>query len=343
MEDNNQIKETLDQEKKECSNLASSPDRLQDFNLNKQGLWLQHSQAIIEELSQHLPDYPQKKPALRSDIRCPEDVLLTKTGCAYAFLASKRREIAKLLKHSPLRHQFGLFNKAGFIASDDFKLTDLRTQKETIYKQLMDLISRPQDGVTIQKRAQERGTIYIIEFQLTPEDAKRQHNENAKSTLPFIEDTTDLTIIFSDYGIDDAKTTLQIDHHMTPFSTDYRNESSYFYVQFVLIEPYLRACLAWTDEQPVQDFLSNAGRIAYSLAHRQLVGRGNSAIVEWLIRGLAKNRGIELGPFNHNENIGWDFKAFLTPNCEEYADWFAKKAFAVVKIQETGQFLPGKK
>lgn len=78
----------------------------------------------------------------------------------------------------------------------------------------------------------------------------------------------------------------------------------------------------------MNQFLENAGKISYILARMQPVGRGNSAIVEWMIRGLAQTKNIELGPFNPDEKIGWDFKAFLTPQMQDYAHWFSKKAFA---------------
>lgn len=271
MEDKKHIQDALSQASQTSSsqaapsprtlteNMASSPDRLQDFDLKKQDLWLEHSNAIIEELSHSLPDYPQQKPVLRKDIRCPEEVLLTQAGCAYAFLASKRRDIAKLLKQGPLRYQFGLFNKPGFVSTDDFNLVKhLPNQKETIYQQLTALISETPADVDIHRQMDEatNGIIYTIKIKMASDKLKRQHEENLKSPIPFIDDDdTDLTITFQDYGLDNPKTAIQIDHHPTPFAKNYSNDSSYFYVQFILIEPYVRACLAWSSDKGIHEFL----------------------------------------------------------------------------------------
>ncbi len=110
--------------------MASSSDRTKHFDPSNQVSWLKYSAEIINELAILLPHFPQQKPQVREDIRCPEDVFRTGVGCVYAFLASKRRQVGKDLKQGPFRHQFGLFNKAGFAATDNFNLNkDLPSQK----------------------------------------------------------------------------------------------------------------------------------------------------------------------------------------------------------------------
>lgn len=319
------------------TNTASSKDRLKDFDAKKQDAWLEFSKTVIQELGERASSFPKVPPEVRKDINCPPDMLRSQVGCTYAWLADKRREVAKALKQGPLRHQFGLINKAGFVSTDDFNLSrDLPTQKNLIYAHLSDLIHQSWGHVEVQGRPDKsgEGTKYTIKIKMTDEERELAHKKNAASEFPFIEDDVVLTITFNDYGKDDSRTSIVIDHRFTPFAEDYRDKSSYFQVQFELIDPYFQACFNWEPTQDINDFLVNAGKLAYSLARLQPVGRGNSAIVEWMVRGLAEAKNIELGPFNHNE-LGWDFKAFLTPDINVYAQWFAEKAFSSYALKES--------
>ncbi|KTD70883.1 hypothetical protein [Legionella tucsonensis] len=320
---------------------ASSKDRLKDFDAKKQDAWLDFSKAVIHELGERVSSFPTVPPEVRKDINCPQDMLRSQVGCTYAWLADKRREIAKVLKQGPLRHQFGLINKAGFVSTDDFNLSrDLPTQKNLIYAHLTDLIHQSWRHVEVQRYPDKsgEGTKYTIKIKMTDDERELAHQKNAASEFPFIEDDVVLTITFNDYGTDDSRTSIVIDHRFTPFAEDYRDKSSYFQVQFELIDPYFQACFNWESTQDVNDFLVNAGKLAYSLARLQPVGRGNSAIVEWMVRGLAQAKNIELGPFNHDE-LGWDFKAFLTPDINVYAQWFAEKAFSSYAFKENANLI----
>ncbi|WP_131781883.1 hypothetical protein [Legionella gresilensis] len=348
------------------SSMASSVDRLKDFANTNQNLWLELSRDTMKELINLLDTFPNPNLNLRADIRCPEEVLSTKLGCAYAFLANKRREIAKTLKHKPLCYQFGLFNKAGFASTDDFNLNKhIPSQCNKIYALLLDLVHTKHPLVEVSKLnktltadysvgaekstedesnpgEEEKATSvgvenaenYTIRIKRSAEELKQIHLMSIASSRPFIEDDTALTITFHNYGKDDLRTSIIIDHNPTPFAENYASESSFFKVQFQLLEPYFEACLNWNSKQKVEDFLINAGRISYSLARLQPVGRGNSAIVEWLIRSLAQAKNIELGAFNSAEGIAWDFKAFLTVDMENYAQWFATSAFTTVSIKD---------
>ncbi|WP_051131841.1 hypothetical protein [Legionella tunisiensis] len=135
------------------------------------------------------------------------------------------------------------------------------------------------------------------------EERTNLHDKNLASEVPFIEDENVLTITLYDYGKNDDRNTIVINHNPTPLSEHYTSRSSYFQVQFEMVEPYFQACLTWEPSQGLEQFLVNAGKIAHSLARLQPVGRGNSAIVEWMIRGLAQAKQIELGAFNQNEKL----------------------------------------
>ncbi|MCW8397389.1 hypothetical protein OQJ26_01090 [Legionella sp. PATHC038] len=319
---------------------ASSKDRSKDFDATKQSQWLELSKNIIEDLGKKISSFPQVPPVVHQDIHCPSEMFLSRVGCTYAWLADKRREVAKMLKQGPFRHQFGLINKAGFVSTDQFNLCrDLPTQKNLVYKHLEDLTHQNKEHVEVNRQKSENGTKYEIRIKLTLEERELVHQKNTASPFPFIEDDVILTITFDDYGKEDSRTSLVVDHRPTPFNKNYRDRSSYFQVQFELIEPDFQACCDWDSNQEIQEFLINAGKIAYRLAQLQTVGRGNSAIVELMIRGLAKEKNIELGPFNHNE-LGWDFKAFFTPDINEYAHWFSEKAFIRPVLEERESLTP---
>ena len=63
------------------------------------------------------------------------------------------------------------------------------------------------------------------------------------------------------------------------------------------------------------------------MAHILPVKRGNASICEWITRSVAYKKGIELGEFNQDEPLPWDFKALVTPDKEVYAGWYANNAF----------------
>lgn len=159
---------------------ASSKDRLKDFDAKKQGAWLEFSKTVIYELGQRASSFPKVPPEVHKDIHCPPDMLSSQVGCTYAWLADKRREIAKALKHGPLRHQFGLINKAGFMSTDDFNLSkDLPTQKNLIYAHLSDLIHQNRKNVEVKGYPDKsgEGTKYTITIKMTDEERELVHKK----------------------------------------------------------------------------------------------------------------------------------------------------------------------
>ncbi|VVC75570.1 hypothetical protein AQUSIP_08600 [Aquicella siphonis] len=325
----------------DSAGMASSPDRKKEFgDLSKQSRWLEFSSDVIKRFSSNVSAYPDRKPVLRDDIRCPPGVLNSMAGCAYAFLANERRIIAKELKHKPLTHQFGWFNKPGFRASDDFLLIrDLPGQKDAIFELIGKLAAGMQGKDAVDygcyeiSRSQraDQSMVYTIKMTnplVSPEvKTGKKISEQGEYAEP------ELTITFEDYGDQDPRTRIQVEHPMTPFDFMYEGKTEYMEDKFREMDDHFKACLGWTSDKSVEDFLVNAGALAHILARMQPVGRGNSAIVEWMIRGLAAAVGIELGAFNYETKIGWDFKAFLTPVRADYANWFAKNAFVSARYQ----------
>ena len=81
------------------------------------------------------------------------------------------------------------------------------------------------------------------------------------------------------------------------------------------------------------EFLKELGRLTYLLAHLMPLRRGSSSVCEWITKAIALKKGITLGAFNHDEPLPWDFKAFVTPDQEVYAAWYAEKAFLDITLE----------
>jgi len=94
--------------------------------------------------------------------------------------------------------------------------------------------------------------------------------------------------------------------------------------------------------------MAHIGRLAYHL-YRMLPYRlGTAAITDWLIRGLAKAKGLNIGPTMNNysyqkennadvnswKELPLDWEAFLTFNEIDYGQWFTENAFQWVKNRE---------
>ena len=73
-------------------------------------------------------------------------------------------------------------------------------------------------------------------------------------------------------------------------------------------------------------FLLNLGRLMHLQANLLPCKLGTAGILDWLARGAAAAKGIELGRWNW-DGPSWDFKALVTPDREVYARWFAEHAF----------------
>lgn len=95
----------------------------------------------------------------------------------------------------------------------------------------------------------------------------------------------------------------------------------------LLLERYFQT-LCSTQHGDIEAFLKHAARLAHLMAQLTLVRLGNASITEWMLRGVAFKKGIDLGPFNHSESLGWDIKALLTPNRNDYTQWFVSSAFS---------------
>jgi hypothetical protein len=103
---------------------------------------------------------------------------------------------------------------------------------------------------------------------------------------------------------------------------------------FKKIDQYIDQLLSWKTEDGIEEFLKTAAYLAYD-CYRFLPFRlGTSAITNWLVRGIAEAKGIEIGPENKNSELPVDLRAFFTLEKEKYAEWYIKEAY--VNVREVG-------
>lgn len=110
---------------------------------------------------------------------------------------------------------------------------------------------------------------------------------------------------------------------------------------YAVVDSYYQALLHWKPDDGVEKFLSDSAKLAFLTANFLFVKQGNSGIIEWMLRAMAFKHGIDLGRFNHAENISWDFKAILTPDLSDYVKWYTLKLFnhySVHANQKTEEF-----
>lgn len=112
---------------------------------------------------------------------------------------------------------------------------------------------------------------------------------------------------------------------------------------FTKLTPYFDTVIHYkTPENPeeVQKFLEALGKLSYH-CYRELPFRlGTSAIVEWIIRGIADAKNMTFGQLIPNisetmsdwKELPQDWKAFLTFSEQDYATWFVKHAFTEIKL-----------
>lgn len=319
---------------------ASSPDAKSHYTVSNQNLWNTFSQAVIKELSLNLDAYPENPP----ELSCPYDILKSACGCAYTFLADKRAHIARELEHGKDSNRtgwYGHFRKETFESLEKIYATNETVwayQKDKIFEIVQDLIQKASfenqkeiefKNWKIHKRQKMAKKIFD-EGEFDPNEIVTEYKIQILSTQPAFDEqninyTSKLsTITLYDFNQTKANNIIVIEYtslnkHQLPGD-------------YLLADQYFNACRNWKQEDGIEIFLMNAGCLCHLLAHLLPVMLGNAAITEWMVRALAENKGIELGPFNYKEGISWDIKALLTPDREEYAAWYAKNAFSFSNI-----------
>lgn len=103
-------------------------------------------------------------------------------------------------------------------------------------------------------------------------------------------------------------------------------------VHYAYAEELFQSLISWDDSQNLDFFLENAAKLSYLMAHRLPVNRGTSSIVEWIIKGIAKNKGLQNFPnVVSDDEISWSWRALVEPDIQDYMSWYKKNTKGVVK------------
>lgn len=249
---------------------------------------------------------------------------------AYVFLASRRHQIAMELqqeREDKREKSYGIFRQEG----DHFRQTISagdgeqfwKWQKNKIFALAYDLISiiKYEDRMECENEwmictkenviVDELNAIYYCITTKFPLDEGIDHRIPHSNTLS--------SIHLYDFK-DKAKfNLLRIEY--TPINDQYTKG------HYKIADEYFKALLSWEVNGDIQVFIAYSAKLAFLSANLLFVKQGNSGIIEWMLRAVAFEKGIEIGFFNYAEGISWDFKAVLTPNRNEYIRWFSEKLF----------------
>jgi hypothetical protein len=92
-----------------------------------------------------------------------------------------------------------------------------------------------------------------------------------------------------------------------------------------VLDTFWKTLIDWKPNQGTKIFFENMAKLAHLSACLPYFERGTSSAVEWVMHTVAYRKGIYLGPFT--VGMGWDFRAFCTPDVAKYAQWLSNDAF----------------
>lgn len=295
---------------------ASCPDKVRIYMENSkdnQNRWMQESEKTIREFIQLLHQFKDFKEA-------------------YSFLANCRHKIAIDLKQ---RNEEGRTDYYGVFRKEEDHIRKIisasdgesfwKWQKDKIFELMHELIDEIEQQ---NNNAEKMGFIYDNhDFSCLKQKVSTENNEAIYYCVyvkfpydKFKDNIFDILSKIEFFRFEGAQSNI-IRIEYTPINTN-RFEKYY-----EIANDFYQGMLTWTPNQDTKIFFDHAAKLAYLLAHLLLVKQGNVAITDWLLRGIAFRKGINLGYFNHSENISWDFKALLTPNRDQFIKWFHEKTF----------------
>jgi hypothetical protein len=254
---------------------------------------------------------------------------------AYAFLAHRRHDVAVLLHHKSdegKTNYYGAFRKEDDHFRQNISAGDgeqfWKWQKKKIFELTRELVS-PIKNVNINDSnprfffeneyktcLKEMVTVDNMKADYYCVTIKLMHDEEFANV---IHENTLSTIELYEFFERPNSDLIRIEY--TPVNNETMKE------YYKILDIYYKNCLNWCMDDSIEEYLNNAARLSFLLAHILPIRQGNSAVVEWMLRAIAFRNGLDMGFFNHAENISWDFKAVLTPNLKDYIHWYTKKLF----------------
>ncbi len=320
-----------------------------DQSQHHQTRWLAFSGLVKAELVELLPTLSDPEIRKGFQEKCPSlspEMFNTQIICAYAFLAEKRALIARELggdtKNADRSEDYGKFRSEEVLSGETVREdSDAKWApvQEAVFKHVHVLTESTQDEAAMLEFHDhgEEGYEYIFPGYRIEEVLEEAELLDANDGV--LHGTTSYYI-----AVESPVNDLNVDgypHSLFPHVLLYRDyeedkRNNYLTVMVapvyhdarvgdcLLAERYFKACRA---AGTLEDFMLNAGRLSHLLVSLSWVEAGNGAIIEWLIAGLAAEKGIELGLFNFKDKITWDWKALVTPHRDTYATWYAEHAY----------------
>jgi hypothetical protein len=295
---------------------AASQRYAEDYKNCDQNLWEMRSQAIIQQVATELKSKYLYLPDLLQD------------------LALERRSIAEAV-HDPKAKQFGSFCTETMDGSEVILVGEHRREE------VIPIV----EGILLAGKSIPGGIMYTFKnhfIGLKPSTDLENKRLKAIWASDVLHDSRIGTgaafqNLFTDYNYGFSK----------ELSTLYKSKNGDLwlryrpYNRYDLVGDYFAAqalyddLVNWDPQQDLNSYLTCAAKFSYLMAHGFFVRRGTAAMVEWIIRGIAKHHGLKPGDFKEDA-LGWPWRALTTPNLEDYITWFVNNSF-IIERQEQQQ------
>ncbi|KTC67779.1 LidE [Legionella birminghamensis] len=288
----------------ELFKFASGAIQTQRFLTEVQPAWNEFSKTTIEEFAAKINSSFAGELQINRDIRAPACATQSVVARAYVYLCNARHLFAKEKSQMQAEKacKYGRFAKS--YAPDTISFFIRNPWESPLHNAFARFLEEcPEHTKTYEDK-------HKVRIKLDGEDSLqfsylvRWLDDTSRNQIEYIVEVIVIHPSFPEEG---------------------EGREKYFERQFAKADLIFQKCINWQPEDGHEAFLVNIARLCHFFAVFEPLDSGNSAIVEWMIRGIGIYKGLELGPFNWDE-LGWDFKAFLTPNVDDYVEWFVENA-----------------
>jgi hypothetical protein len=114
---------------------------------------------------------------------------------------------------------------------------------------------------------------------------------------------------------------------------EYPSHNAYLSLgDYLIADQLFKDLNKWTPEDGLEEFKRRAAKLAHFTCHHLFIERGTASVAEIMLQGIAQSKGIDLGNVGQREDIGWAWKALVTPDADQYATWFQSNAYMNAKV-----------
>lgn len=282
------------------------------------------------------------------------DLRPTKFGKLLLFLAERRQEIAKELGHGATdknsqgkigrTDEYGKLRFEGSVLmveslKRDDSPQDWQSQKDKVFAEYDKLLD-----VNFGENFSFNNDCYYVSAKKHPNETNKLYTTETGEYCLFInfspKKPDGMTVPVQEYSNPTIRHNVYVkfDKNTKKIKAQkcdifYTNLNKYDQIgDFDIANHYLETMLNWKEEDGLAEFMKRAAKLAYEMIVLLPTSLGSAGITEWMLRAVAFHKGIILGELNQTNGISWDFKALMTPNIDDYANWFATNAFYDVKL-----------